>query len=249
MESKWWRERDKFIALLDRFKAVSVVSHIRPDADAIGSSLGIYSILKNMGKRVEIANYSKELPRNMDFLPNFKKIKNHLDFDDSLIISCDCGSIDRLGFNLQDRLIVNFDHHHSNTQYGEVNIVDSKAVSTSVVAYEFFKPISPVRKDSAECFYAALISDTKNFTTSNVTIDSFKIAQELLERGLNPYEIAKNMYQRRSLANLRILGRAIDSLKLYENAKVAVMILSQRDMSATGAKDGDLDGLVDYALS
>jgi len=82
-----------------------------------------------------------------------------------------------------------------------------------------------------------------------VTIDSFKIAQELLERGLNPYEIAKNMYQRRSLANLRILGRAIDSLKLYEDAKVAVMTLSQRDMSATGAKDSDLDGLVDYALS
>ncbi|WP_456433407.1 DHH family phosphoesterase [Nitratifractor sp.] len=249
MNAPWIAERERFFVLLEAFDSVSVLSHIRPDADAIGTSLGVAHILRELGKRVEVLNASEDLPRHLDFLPGFGRIKHRPDFDRSLIVSCDCGSVDRLGFDLQGRTIVNFDHHVSNTRFGTLNVVDPEAASSSEVAYRFFRDIAPVTPEAAECFYAALISDTRHFTTSTVTLETFRIAQELIAIGVDPARVAQMMLQRRSLASLRILGRALESLRLYRDARVATMLVTREDLEATGAKMSDLDGLVDYARS
>ncbi len=246
----WEEARRKFRQLLEHFPSVTVLSHIRPDPDAVGSSLGVYHLLKSLGKRVEIANASREIPRTLDFLEGYKKIKWKMDYEDSLIVSCDCGSLDRLGFEgLEERTIVNLDHHVSNSRFGTLNVVDPTAVSTSEVAYRLFEGWLPVRKESAEAFYAALISDTRHFTTSNVTAETFVLARSLIERGADPATIAQMMLQRRSLASLRILGKALESLRLYADARVAIMRISREDLAATGATVSDLDGVVDYARS
>ncbi len=242
--------RREFRQLLERFPSVTVLSHIRPDSDAIGSSLGVYHLLKKLGKRVEIANASREIPRTLDFLKGYEKIKRKMDYKDSLIVSCDCGSLDRLGFEgLEGRTIVNLDHHLSNSRFGTLNIVDPTAVSTSEVAFRLFEGWLPIGKESAEAFYAALISDTRHFTTSNVTAETFTLARSLIEQGADPATIAQMMLQRRSLASLRILGKALESLRLYADAQVAIMRISREDLAATGATAGDLDGVVDYARS
>ncbi len=235
--------------IIDRYRTVTILSHINPDADAIGTSLGIYSLLKACGKQVEIANFSSDLPHHLDFLPNFSRIKQKMDYTESLIIACDCGSIDRLGFDLDGRDIVNIDHHHTNQNYGTLNLVDPLLSASSHVAYAVMEEKFAFTEDAATCFYTALLSDTRYFTTGNVDEEVFAFAVELLARGADHKRVAFNLTQRRSLASLRILGKILDTLTLHFDATVASMKADQPMIDATGAKMSDMDGVVDYARS
>ncbi len=232
------------------YKSITILTHLNPDADTIGTALGIYALLiRDKSKRVEVVSASINMPINLDFLPNYKKIKHKMDYSDSLVISCDCGSIDRLGFNLDSRDILNIDHHNSNRGYGNINIVMGRYASASQVAYELFKELYSINSDSAICFYSALLSDTRYFTTNSMTIEVLKVAGELVELGANPYEIARNFTQRRSLSSLRILEKVLGSLRLYNSARVAMLSVTNEAIDATGASTADIDGIVDYAKS
>lgn len=231
-------------------ESISILSHLNPDADTLGTALGIYALLsKDKKSKVEVVNASVALPLYLDFLPNFKKIKHHMDYTDSLIISCDCGSIDRLGFNLDGRDIINIDHHHSNTRYGSINVVMEDHASASQVAFELFKELYPVEADAATCFYTALLSDTRYFTTTSVNEEVFNVARLLVEAGAVPNEVAYHFTQRRPLSFLRILEKALASLSLTHDAKVATIMITKEDIAATGATVPDMEGIVDYAKS
>ena len=231
-------------------ECITILSHLNPDADAIGTALGIYNLLKkDKIKRVEVVNGSKALPLHLDFLPGFDKIKHQIEYENSLIISCDCGSIDRLGFDLDGRDIINIDHHRSNTQYGSINVVIADYASSSQVAFELLKKLYTVDADTATCFYTALLSDTRYFTTTSVNKEVFDVAYALVEAGAKPDVIAYNFTQRRSLSSLRILEKALSSLTLHEEAKIAVLRVTKEDIEATGAAVPDMEGIVDYARS
>jgi len=235
---------------IENAKAITILSHLNPDVDALGTALGIYALLHNNTQaKTEVVNASKDLPKNLDFLPNFKKIKHQMDYTDSLIIACDCGSIDRLGFDLIHRDIINIDHHESNTEYGSINVVLSQCASSSQVAFKLFKNFVTINAEAATCFYAALLSDTRYFTTSSVNKEVFSIAQSLIESGANPSNIAYHITQKRALSSLRILEKALASLSLHNDAKIATLKVSQADIIATGATISDMDGVVDYAKS
>jgi len=172
-----------------------------------------------------------------------------MDYTDSFIISCDCGSIDRLGFNLEGRDILNIDHHQSNTMYGNINVVVSTYASASQVAYTLFERLYAVDADVATCFYAALLSDTRYFTTSSVNEEVFAVAKALVSRGAIPEKIAYNFTQRRPLSSVRILEKALASLALSQEAKVATLFVTKADIVASGATTSDMEGIVDYARS
>jgi len=236
---------------LDKVTSITILSHINPDADTLGTALGIYALLiKDKLKRIEIVNASTDLPQHLDFLPNFKKIKPKIEYEDSLIISCDCGSIDRLGFYLEDKDILNIDHHSSNTRYGAINFVIPEYAAASQVAYKLFDVIGyEMSHDAATCFYTALLSDTRHFTTSTVTEEVFEFARKLVLQGAKPKEIAYHLTQKKSLASVRILQRALDSLTLHKEAKVVFLRVNSDDMLASGATISHLDGIADYGLS
>ncbi len=238
-----------FQSLLKKHRQITILSHINPDPDAIGTALGIYSWLKEQKYQVEVVNFSEDIPQFLDFLPHFSKIKRKIDFDDSLIIACDCGSIDRLGFDVEGRTIINIDHHASNKEFGQLNIVNIEAVSSSEVAYQLLKNLYPISQESAIAFYAALVSDTRNFTTNTMHQGIFALASEMVALGVDITEVSQKMLHRRSLASLRILGIALRSLELREDAQIAILMISQEDIKHTGAKMSDLDGVVDYAKS
>lgn len=238
-----------FKYLLGKYQKITILSHVNPDPDAIGTALGMYDCLKKQHFQVEVVNATEDIPRFLDFLPHFQKIKQKIDFSDSLIIACDCGSVDRLGFALEGREIVNIDHHATNSQYGVLNIVDTDAVSSSQVAFSLLEKLYPLSRESAIAFYAALVSDTRNFTTSNMTQSIFDFASVLVGLGVNIVEVSQKMLHRRSLASLRILGVAINSLELREEARLAILRISQKDLIHAGARMSDLDGVVDYAKS
>jgi phosphoesterase RecJ-like protein len=230
--------------------AVTILSHLNPDADTLGTALGLYALLSQDKRlKVEVVNASTPLPRYLDFLPNFQKIKHHMDYTDSLIFSCDCGSIDRLGFDLVDRDIINIDHHHSNTRYGGINVIETDYASASQVAYKLFKAMYPIKADTATCFYTALLSDTRYFTTSSVNEEVFSVAKELVQAGALPDEIARHFTQRRPLSSLRILEKALASLSLYHEAKIATHMVTKEEIQAAGATIPDMEGIVDYGKS
>ena len=172
-----------------------------------------------------------------------------MDYKQSLIIACDCGSIDRLGFDLEGRDIINIDHHESNTRYGCINVILAEYASASQVAFALVKEIYTVDADAATCFYAALLSDTRYFTSTNVNQEVFSVAKDLVEAGAKPDTIAYNFTQRRPLSSLRILQRALASLTLYDDAKIATLSVTRLDIEATGATVADMDGIADYAKS
>ena len=235
---------------ISQARTITILTHLNPDADTIGTGLGIFNLLiKDTSKRVEIVNASNMLPAYLDFLPNFSKIKACMNFEDSLIITCDCGSIDRLGFNLENRDIINLDHHESNGYYGSINVVVSEYAAASQVAYALFQKLYTINIDTAICFYTALLSDTRYFTTSSVDPSVFNIAKELVDLGVDPAEVARNFTQRRSLSSLRILQQALGNLTLSLNAKVAILYVTQDEIQATGASMPDMEGIVDYARS
>ncbi|RLA57550.1 MAG: bifunctional oligoribonuclease/PAP phosphatase NrnA [Epsilonproteobacteria bacterium] len=243
-------QEQEFKQKIAAYKTISILTHLNPDADTLGTALGIYILLRqDKSKKVEVVNASNALPRYLDFLPSFSKIKKQMDYSDSLIISCDCGSIDRLGFGLEGRDIVNIDHHASNTGYGSLNVILPEAASASEVAYHLLKNIYAPSKDAATCFYASLLSDTRYFTTANVDKSVFSLAYDLVNLGANPREIAANFTQRRALSSFRILEKALASLTLYREARVAVLVVSKEEIASTGASVADMEGIVDYAKS
>lgn len=229
---------------------VTIISHINPDADTLGTALGIYALLKqDKSKRVEVVNASKTLPLYLDFLPYYTKIKHHIEYEDSLVITCDCANLDRLGFDITKHACINIDHHNSNTNYGTFNVVDANAASASQVAFELFKDFYTISKDAATCFYAALLSDTQFFSTTSVNEETFDIAKLLIAQGAVPANVAYHFTQRKSLGALRILEKALGTLTLYKNARVATIVISQADREATGASISDMESIVEYAKS
>ncbi len=235
---------------LEDFDSVTILTHLNPDADTLGTGLGIYNLLKaDRKRRIEIVNLSRDLPHYLDFLPGYARIKHQMDFEESLIISCDCGSAARLGVDITGRTVVNIDHHQSNEMYGALNIVVPGAASASQVAYRVFEAVMPINEAAATCFYAALLSDTRYFTTASVNEEIFATAKALVDLGAKPDIVAYNFTQRRSLASLRILQRALEHLHLSLDAKVASMYVSQQDIEAAGANMTDMEGVVDYARS
>ena len=224
---------------------IVLISHINPDGDALGSSLSLYPILKRLKKNVKVFNVTKPLPMYLDFLPNFDKVTNTLPKNIDLMISFDCGSFDRLGIEERPKFLINIDHHISNTKYGDINIIDPDAASTSQVVFNMLKANNvEIDKDSATCIYTALVTDTGSFQYESVNDKVFSMASELVKSGVKPDFVAKMLFQRDRLSRLRLLAKAYDTIELYCDGKVAFVEVTKEMMEITGAIKDDTDTLV-----
>lgn len=242
---------DEVLQKIEAAESITILSHINPDADALGTALGIYHLLYTnyRGKKIEVVNASTALPRYLDFLPHFQRIKHKMDYEKGLVITCDCGSLDRLGFDVSGRELINIDHHQSNTHYGTINVVLPELASSSQVAYMLFKELYAIDQSAATCFYTALLSDTRYFTTSSVTAEVLDVAKAFVEAGVDPAYVSRNFTQRKPLGAFRILQRALESLTLHHEAKVASLYVTKEDIASSGATIPDMEGIVDYGKS
>jgi phosphoesterase RecJ-like protein len=237
------------LRLIKDSQKITLVSHIAPDGDALGSSLAFYLVLKKMGKNVKIFNATKILAKRYDFLPSFSKIKNTFPQNCDLVISFDCGSFDRLGIEKERYKLINIDHHKSNTKYGDINIIDASHASTSAVVYDILQALDiMIDKDIATCIYTALAEDTNFFTTNNVDEKVFRLAAELTLSGANPAFVAQNIRQRNSLAKVRLTALFIDTLNLYQDGSVAVGEVTEEMFKKSGALRYDTTEFVDILL-
>ena len=239
---------NRFRELLDKHRKVTIVSHIRPDGDTVGSAIALFNSLKLMGYQVEIVCQDTDLPLKLNFLDGFKRYKSKIDYSDSLVVTLDCADVFRAGFDLKGRTIVNIDHHKSNTNFGVLNVVEVE-VSTTAVLYKLLKEGFAIDKSVAQPLYAGLLTDSINFTTSLVDSNTFKVASELIEYGVEPNFVAQMVNRRETLAHTRLIARAIESLELFENGESAILTITKDDQKATGAKMSDIDGIIDFAIA
>jgi phosphoesterase RecJ-like protein len=242
------RASTQFRELLNSYPRFTLLMHKRPDGDTIGSALALYEVLKDMGKSVEVISFDGNLSNRFAFLKSFNKIKKRIDFDNSLIVTLDCADINRTGFDLTNKDIVNIDHHKSNTNFGILNIV-SIDVSTTVVLYKLLKEGFNISKDAAEALYCGLLTDSINFTTSLVSKDTFLVAKELLEYGLDINYISNYINKHQSLAHIRAKAKAINNLELLLDARLAITTLDTQDIKETGVEIVDIDGIIDEFIA
>ncbi|GAB6074175.1 DHH family phosphoesterase [Nautilia lithotrophica] len=230
---------------IEKADNILLIAHINPDGDALGSSLSLYPILKKMGKKVTVFNATKPLPDYLDFLPNFEKVTDKLPKKTDLTISFDCGSFDRLGLGEKPSFLINIDHHVSNTNYGDINLIEPNHASTSQVIYDILKTNNiEIPTDTAVCIYTALVTDTGSFQYESVNDKVFECAAELVRCGVKPDFVAKMLFQRDRLSRLRLLAKAYETIELCCDGKVAFVEVTKEMMEITGAIKEDTDTIV-----
>lgn len=227
-------------------KSILLVSHLRPDGDTLGSVLALYLVLKELGKDVNIYNPTKNMPRRFEFLPNINIISNQfplLRFDVAVI--CDCGSIDRAKLQKRDFTLINIDHHATNDDYGDINLIDKSAPSATSVVYEMLRKNGVcITKDIATCIYVGFVEDTGFFSYGNIDEKSLEMVSFLVKSGVNLSEIAIKLKQHIPLSLMRLRQHIYDVFYLVQKAKIGVAIISQDDLKRIGCNVEDTKNII-----
>ena len=234
-------------------RTVLVASHRHPDGDAIGALLAVGLALKALDKDVRMFNESP-IPAVYRFLPSVSTIEQRtgpIKAYDTVVV-LDCGDIERVGKTAvklnQCPMIVNIDHHVTNTRFGHLTLIDPDACATAEIVYRLIKSL-PVDIDSAmaTAMYTGILTDTGSFRFSNTNKSAFTICGELIGYGADPYEVAQYVYGTYSLGRIKLLNLALDSLEISPNGRLSVMTLTQRMLAETGTQPEDIDGIINYA--
>jgi phosphoesterase RecJ-like protein len=241
------------IEQLERRRKFLVASHAHPDGDAIGSLLAMGLALKAMGKQVVMYNESP-IPAVYRFLPLVNTIRHQIDpasqFEAAILL--DCGDVERLGSATAalDRipLVINIDHHVTNTGFGNMQWIDVDACATAEIVHRLIEQL-PVAIDAAmaTAIYTGILTDTGSFRFSNTNQSAFAICAQMINQGANAYEVAQHVYGTYSLGRIKLLNQALDSLEISPNGRLSVMTLTRRMLRETRTQDEDVDGIINYA--
>ncbi|NLZ39419.1 MAG: bifunctional oligoribonuclease/PAP phosphatase NrnA [Firmicutes bacterium] len=232
--------------------SVLVTAHLSPDGDSIGSTIAMGLALERLGCKVTMFSIDG-VPERFRFLSGSEKIVEHTlpetVYDCVLVLDCaDHFRLLPIWEQIKDNRIINIDHHSTNELFGDLNYVDHKAAATGELAFALLEELKvPLDFTIAESLYVAISSDTGSFKFENTTTQTHIIASKLLAAGVNPGLITPKLFDLRSTAALMLLKKALCSLKISADGKMAWMVLTQADMQETAAKEEDLDGLINYA--
>lgn len=231
---------------------ILIVCHIRPDGDCLGSGFALTRIAERMGKRVDFVCDSP-------FPPAYSFIKDRDKFNDikceryDLAIAVDCADSARMGaFGELFRKCsetINIDHHKTNDGFGKSNFVVPDLSSTCELLYSLIKDYGVIGADEATDLYLGLSTDTGNFMHSNTTPDTLRTASELLALGADLGAIVNGFYRNNTKNKLALVARAVSSMRYFDDDKVVVMTVTQRDLKETGCVLSDTEGLIDYGMS
>ena len=236
---------------IEASRHITIVGHLNPDADALGTALGLWWVFKALSKRTDVVFKSRPLPQNLSFLPGFEKIRSEVNQKSDLLVSVDCGSFDRLGVEKpENAFLINIDHHRSNTGYGDINIVESGFASASEAAFKLVKESGwEIPQKCAVNFYAALLSDTGFFGYEGVNGRVFDFAKELLALGADAEWTARMLRENQPLSKLRLLPKVLQTLRLYLQGRVAGLDVTLQMLKESGATVNETDDMVNYARS
>jgi len=299
--------KQQFVSLISNAKKILLLSHENPDADAIGSLLGLLIVLRRL-KKEAIAICPDDLPSNLQFLPFASMLKKDLENQD-LVINIDCGNValDKLGYKMEDHtlkivvktlqgslkkenlsvfltaedydvvivldapdlerisyfyqehpelfyrsVVVNIDHHPTNTYFGKVNLVDLTATSTSEILIGLIEALEKeeklIDKAVAHCLLAGIIGDTGSFQNSNTTPKSLTCAAQLLAAGADQQQIVQNLFKTKSLSTLRLWGRVLQQIQEDRQLRFVLGRANKTDFQESNAKEEEISGVIDELL-
>src|SRR5919106_2918456 len=240
------------VELIEAKRRFAITSHIRPDGDSLGSSLGLYWLLRALDKDVEVI-MRDSAPHAYQKLPGADSIRvtPSVDREYDAVFVIECSDIDRPGLiDLEKQFVVNIDHHTSTVLFGTINWIDSTASAVGEMIYNLCKATGVrVTVEIAECVYTALLTDTGSFHYSNTTERTFKIASELVRTGVRPAKTAEAVYGNYQWPKLELLSQVLATVKRDDTGRVAWMRQTAEMQQQTKASEEDADGFVNYPLS
>lgn len=252
-----WDPLQKLIQSHQRFV---ISSHVRPDADAIGSEIGLASILESLGKEVRIANTSAT-PPNLFFIDPQRKaqqlgtaIKPEEVMQAEVHIVVDTSSWNQLsdvGKVMREssakRAVI--DHHVSADDLGAMEFKDVTSEATGSLIFRLSEAMGvTISPDAAKALYAAIATDTGWFRFPSVSAETMRIAGRLIECGASPQAIYRELYEQGSIARMHLIGRALGRIKLDCDGELAYTTVEWNDFAETGAVPSDTEDLVNECL-
>ena len=240
------RSRDKFL----------LTAHEGPDGDALGSLLGMHYLLTALGKDSVMFLTAKEFPLPIEyrFLP-LEEVFHEApaDMADRTVIFLDCGNIDRMPVDfLTDggNDVINIDHHHDNTRFGDFNLVDVEASCTAEIVYDLAILLGArVTKEMAAALYVGLITDTGKFMYENTSAHTHRIAAELIEAGVDIDDTYRRLYEHVPIEKLRLVARALEGIERHCGDRLVLTYITAADYEATGAGEEMTEGVIDHLRS
>jgi phosphoesterase RecJ-like protein len=237
------RTRDRFL----------VVSHENPDGDALGSLLGASLGLRELGK--DVVMYlagAAPLPAEYRFL-DLSKVTRDVppDVDERVLLAVDCANERRIGESREAieraAFVLDVDHHHDNSRFGDVNLVVPDASSTAEVVRDVLRELEvELTPEIAEALYVGLVTDTGRFQYTNTTPKALRLAAELVEAGADVHGIFRHVYETVQFAKLKLLARALDRARLFDGGRLVVSYLLRGDFAEVGAEEPFSEGIIDH---
>jgi phosphoesterase RecJ-like protein len=230
-----------------------VVTHENPDGDALGSLLAMRQILRALGKDAEAYIDSRELPLPDEY--RFLALDDALhdppgDLAERTVVFVDCGSLERNpaeAFRRPGMHLLNVDHHHDNTRFGTVNLVDPTASCTAEIVWDLMHGLGvQPTVQIAEALYVGLITDTGRFMYENTTARAHLMAAELIEAGVDVPEIYRRVYEGVPYGKLALLARGLAKVRRYDNGRLTVTELDACDFEESGARESYSEGVIDH---
>lgn len=229
-----------------------VTSHVRPDGDAIGSSVALALALQAMGKLARVVlcdavpDPYPEFPRTSDILT-----ASSVPDDGSTVVVLECGDAERTGLSGLDRHhVINIDHHPGNTGYGDVQWFDGTAAACAEMIFEIIRDLGvTVTADMAMHLHMAIVTDTGSFRYPGVSPRTFDICARLMEAGADPVAVARLLYDGNTLGRVRIQAAVLSTLEVHHDGTVATLAVAPDTIAAAGATPEDTDGLINIPLS
>jgi len=245
----------KIAEIICKGKRFLIASHENPEGDAIGSILALGLALRDLGKKVTMLNQDPP-PEVLSFLPGAKEIVHQVSgnkrFDVTLTL--DCGDRRRLGkeFNKLEKIgrLINIDHHVSNTEFGDINLIDPLSSSACEMTYDLLREI-PVKISPAvaENLYTGILTDTGSFHYSNTTAKTFAVAGACVLAGVDPWRVAERVYEAQPLARLRLLPLVLETLEIEEDGRVSSVVITQKMLAQAGATPALTEDFINFPRS
>ncbi len=248
--------------IIEENNSFLLTTHVNPDADAIGSEIALYRILKSLGKTANIINHSNT-PYNLTFLDpeniikKFNKERDTILFDETdVLIALDFNRVNRTVsmqklFSESTKTKVCIDHHQDPEEFADYYFIDDQYAATSHILYDFLKQTNIVNLnfEIAYPIYAAIMTDTGSFRFEKTSSDLHKIIAGLLETGVKPQDVYDKIYDQSKISKIKLLGRTLDTLKLIDSDRIGYMNILQSTFNELGALESDTENFVNYPLS
>ena len=244
---------DQIIQHIKDSQHILIASHAEPDGDSLGSLLALGLALTKLDKQITMHNPSP-IPAVYRFLPGadriVRQIKNSQTYDLALVL--DCGDLARIGETSAEvdkiPILINIDHHVSNTGFGHIQFVDTTACATAEIVFRLINALKiPFDKAIATSIYTGILTDTGSFRFSNTNQAAFAISKAMTDAGVEPHTVAQRVFGTYSLGRIKLLNLALNSIEISGNGKLSLMTVTRSMLNITGTNTEDLDGMINYA--